>query len=462
MTRLLLSAGAAAMQGARRHRNALPSLDVLAPHLLLDERGQTITTGISSWANQGSAGGAAVQGTAANQPAQTTINGFACPNFDGTNDSLSTSGIASDYVTASEYEGFAVFRIASLAAGTPAAPTSWYSDRSIFQCASSASFGLVSSRYGGAVGRGSGGSWNRGLFLPAYNDGAQHVVAFRLVGGSLIYSIDGGPERTTASANISPITGVLNIGANFGGSALFAGPIACLFLRKTVLTTEERTQAIAYLATKYSVPIVGKQVDLAFSGDSIVLQDGSAQYRHEMWDLTGPDYGLRLTGALRPAAPSWPQNMVAAGNGYTVSSLRTLYTTSGLGTYWGADIHWVCIGTNDLANGADCATLRTRWLLLASDFRTFQPNALVVMSLIMPREEDTGGAVAKVAEWNADWAEPVMNECIALGNRMVLSTAMTLPGVTRPDGLHPADTVSNAQILGGGLASEYPDWRTAA
>lgn len=442
--------------------SGLASLDVLSPELLLDERGQTIATGVSSWANQGTAGGAATQGTGANQPAQTTINGHACPNFDGTNDSLTTTVPASDFATTTEYEILTVVKVDTLSGSVPAAASAWYNDRSIFQSATpgNAAIGLVSTRYGVAAGKGTS-PWDRSMVGPAYNDGLPHIVSQRYVGGNLITSIDGGPERSKAATTSTPLGGFLNIGVNYGGAAPFDGQIATLFARKTVLTTEERAAAIAYLANKYGVATSGKQVDVSCHGDSIVWQNGSAAYRQRLATVLGSTNGYRATGALRGVA-AYAQNMVTAGNGYTVSSLRTLHSTSGLGTLWGADIHWVCIGTNDLANGASCATLRTRWLLLASDFRTLQPNALVVMSLIMPREDDTGGAVAKVAEWNADWAEPVMDECIALGNRMVLSTAMTLPGITRTDGLHPDDTPTNANILGDGLAAEYPAWRAAA
>ena len=56
----------------------------------------TLNSGnISAWANKGSLGGTAAQGTAANQPAYTAaaLNGLPVARFDGTNDGLSTGNV---------------------------------------------------------------------------------------------------------------------------------------------------------------------------------------------------------------------------------------------------------------------------------------------------------------------------------------------------------------------------------
>lgn len=76
------------------------------------------------------------------------------------------------------------------------------------------------------------------------------AVFATLAGGALSVAANGGAYATTAVTDIDVMTGVLTLGAGFGGT-LFAGDVLEIHTRATAWTTEERADLYSYLKATY-------------------------------------------------------------------------------------------------------------------------------------------------------------------------------------------------------------------
>lgn len=222
--------------------------------LLLDERGLSVGTGYSAWADQSSGGTASwSQGTAANQPATgSTINGYPAPDFDGVNDRLTCAVNASVYATTTALEGFAIVQVDALGAGNDGTDGTPYVRPAFFSNQGGATLGLSVSASGVKF----------FVFDGAYKNtpfatiptGSAQLVAFRFVSGVIYVRVGAGTEQSTSGVGtISTLAVVQNMGCNYNASSFYDGKIASLRIRKTPLTAAERAQERAFLAYKYGV-----------------------------------------------------------------------------------------------------------------------------------------------------------------------------------------------------------------
>lgn len=439
----------------------LASLDVLAPELLLDERGLTVGTGYSAWANQGTAGGNATQGTAGKQPGTArTINGLAAPDFDGTDDSMLTSLAASAYMTTTQFEFAIVCQIDALPATAPPAANVWYNSPSVINTVTSSAFGLPLTQYG--IRSGTGNSpYAVGPYMPLYADGLPHLIQMRLVGGSVYMSIDNAEERTMSLGAATTLTAGIRLGANFADTAFANCAIATVFCRKTVLTATEREQVRDFLISKYAIEGTRKY-DFIWGGNSITIATSAAgaQWRGRVQSQAPALF--RATGRFSNAGVAFPQDMSVSASGATCPTLQALFGTVSGGTLIQGDIIPLLIGTNDIGvDAVSNATLSTRYLSLLGELNTRFPGKLVVAQKLLPRTDGGGVPGAQVADWNANFHDAMVASAQGLGYNVISDdTLSTLGGITYLDGLHPDFASTN--VIGDALAARVSVWAAAA
>lgn len=444
-----------ALQWFKRRRGgaaALVPLDDLTPSLLLDERGASI----SAWPNQGSAGGTADQATGANQPTLTTINGLAALDFDGTDDWQLTTAIASALVTTSALSGIVVMKPAAAPASTPVGDATWYNGVGVVACSSSSSFGITLTRDGVRFGR--GGTYSATFHAPLYVDSLPHVVRFRLESGAMAISVDGGRWRSTTAANVSPLTGGIRVGANFSAAQRYNGDIGTVMLKGAALTSQQWSDALAYLAAKYGV-ISTPCVDYMWIGDSITAHTLAtmAQWRGRVQSVAGNAY--RATGIRIGAGVAFAQDNAFAGGGQTTAALAADIAANGVSTRYKADVCPILLGTNDIAvDGVSNATLATRYGAMLDNLQSVMPGALYVCQKIMPRGD---GFNAQVTDWNDNYHATMVADAVTRGiNAISDDTFATLPGISYIDSVHPAAASGN--LMGDAITAKIPTWSALA
>ena len=216
--------------------------------LWLDERDQTIVSGaVSNWGDESGSGNNFIQATAAYRPAaDTNLNAWPAPRFDGVGKELYTTTPISGIIGASAYHVFAVCNPTSLPAPG----------------ANIANDAIVIMDYGGwwgmTMNTNGVSAWQRvaaqvsvGPIALAANDAC--LLEWSWDGATIRLRVNGGPTSTTAT-NLPPA--YTSWGAYLGwiNNSAFAGPIASVLVCNQYLSAADAGATRAYLSSKYGVP----------------------------------------------------------------------------------------------------------------------------------------------------------------------------------------------------------------
>lgn len=217
--------------------------------LWLDERQLVIATGYSSWTSN-AASVVFSQGTAANQPGTSaTINGYAAPDFDGTNDNMLSDVNASSIATTTAWEFAAVYQPDVLGAdagdGVPYTRTCLFSSvtGATIGCSITTS-GVKTFIYDGAY---------KNSPYAAISTGAASLITGRLESSTIYARVGAASEVSAAAGTITSLASQLRIGANYNATAFVDGKLASLVFTNAVLSAAERASLRSYLGAKYGV-----------------------------------------------------------------------------------------------------------------------------------------------------------------------------------------------------------------
>lgn len=429
--------------------------------LLLDERGQTV----SSWTNQGTAGGSFTQASAPSQPtAGATINGKPTLLGDGAASIMASSFNASACMTASEFEGFIVGYFPSLpsdyktVAGWDAAPA-------LLSTNGVKSFSAITALPGVSVGVGTTSPTST-PFGVLYQDSVARVLNFRLQGGTLYIRVDYDREMSISAPNIAGSLAVaLNLFANYAGTVFANAGLACVALTKTALSVGARSAVLGYLASKYATNTYGSQADQvvkykADAGDSITASglNGSA-WREDHWTRGGATW-LRPVGDIYGlAGHPYKQDISVAHGGWTTVDI-TSQLASGLikAGRVPCDIGLLMAGTNDMGvDGVDNPTLATRYGTLLDGWQAAAPGVPIYCQKLTLRDDSFD---AQILDFNANYLPTVISSAVGRGvNAFLDDTFFTTPSFQYDPAtgtLHP--TTAHTIDMGDRLFSKLCTW----
>lgn len=299
--------------------------------------------GVRRWGDQSGNNRDFDQTTSANRPTWGEIlaNGRPGLLFDGSNDVLTSSSALSTVMTASTCEMMIVFRVA--ASNTNLAVSPWTNDAII--CDESGYFGLFARSNATLYGF----IWDGAAktVTATYVPGTMHVVNLRHAGGTLYMSIDGGAETSTACGNVAVLTGNLALGLRAAVGAYLRGEVAEVLIWNVALTSQQRSDNISYLISKYTPTKTGCNwtPKLVLSGgrlDSIADLGGGNLLAASRSPTPAKVYGSSDSGA------SWSlyetvgtadvttiaEDPTTAGVAYMVDENSKVYKTTDYGDTW--------------------------------------------------------------------------------------------------------------------------------
>lgn len=222
--------------------------------LWLDQRDLVVTgLGYSDWGNQAGASVDFTQATDSFRPAaDTTINGFAAPNFDGADNRMDSTSLLSDISAADAFEFAMVYLPDTL--GADVADASAFDREAVFQSGSALSPRLVVSATTSGVKLTvfDGAAFDNTPYA-AISTGVASLITGRLDAGSLYVRVGADAEVSAAGGPQGDLTRILRIGANRNATAFCDGKLATIVWCNAVLSAAERASLRAYLAAKYGV-----------------------------------------------------------------------------------------------------------------------------------------------------------------------------------------------------------------
>jgi hypothetical protein len=430
-------------------------LDDLTPELLLDERGLTAASGFyPTWVNQGTAAGTITAGVGARPAEGSTINGLPAPSFDGDDDLMTAPGLGSAYATLTEFEGFLVVNLPSLRAeGSP-----HYESDCLIATSNPAPLIVYATPDGAFLGIGS--PWTtstRGAVL--YADSVPRIISFRMHDGNIYVRVDYDNETVIESGPCSTLASVFYLMCNYSTVFRTPGTMAMAFLKKAALTPIERSAALRFISQKYGTCSYVGAKEICFMGDSITAcsQPLGAQWRKRVSE----NYAARVDNIkfYRPsgfgagANLAFPEDRCWAGGGYTVATMRTSFTTFGLGVRYKPDIIAIMLGTNDIQAGSSAATLATAYAAMLVDINARIPGVKLVVQHLTPRGD---GSNSVVTSFNA-LIPGIVADAAALGMNIIEdSTFATLSGVAYMDEVHPA--LVSGDLIGDAMEPRTRIW----
>jgi hypothetical protein len=214
-----------------------------------DSIAQSDNTAVASWADSGSGGNTATQGTGANQPTLQTneINGLPVVRFDGSTDFLNSAASAS--LTATTL--FAVFKPSTVSGNAS-----------------------IRAAGNGSGGSGSGGlQWRLASGVPQFvkqavanvataSGAALSTTAFTIISASFAnnstyaFYRNGAADGSGSHGQTLTAGTATNIGYNSdGGGERLAGDLAELIVYSSVLSTGDRASVHSYLQDKYGITV---------------------------------------------------------------------------------------------------------------------------------------------------------------------------------------------------------------
>lgn len=282
------------------------------------------------------------QSTSSSRPlwGQSLANGQPGLLFDGSSHVLTSSATLANVITASTFEMLLAFRVE---VSNVSNANVWLNDAII--CDESGYWGLFARSTGVVYGfTWDGASKSIGLnFTP----GTLHVISLRHASGNLVMSINGGSESTVACGNTTTLTGALAIGNRASVGAKLRGHVAEVLIWNVALTSQQRSDNIAYLISKYTPTKTGYNwtPQLVLSGgrlDSIADLGGGNLLAASRSPTPAKVYGSSDSGAswsLYETVGTADLNTIAedqtnAGTAYMVDENSKVYKTTNYGDTW--------------------------------------------------------------------------------------------------------------------------------
>lgn len=404
--------------------------------LLRDETGQTIATGINSWANASVPATAAfAQATGSAQPSQVTFAGFPSASFNPAGlQFLASSSAISTFLSTTEEQGFGVIKFPAIAptSSNPRLQASFLSDTGGFWGISARdNSGTYEVTYfidsGGVV---------KQIVLPGVQLDTLLYLEWGRYNGSLMFRRDAQAAPPIIFCGATTTTGLAQIGTNFNQS-VYSRLVAGEFFVTTHLTAAEVQSARLYFQRKHGCTVRPPQSlgRVVACGDSITIGYNN---------LTG---GWRLDTEsilnMLGIACTWVgPYTIGGGNHRGVSGEKASGVTdlvSVLTTYQ-ADCAILAWGTNDIGNGDGPSATLTAIQARIVDALTagVRPNRIFVQSVVRATSGPYSAFGADYVTVNA--ALPSI--CTTFGVNFV-----DIDTPTTTDGVHPADGVTGYQVM---------------
>lgn len=212
-------------------------------------------------------------------------------------------------------------------------------------------------------------------------------------------AVNGNFTNTAFSSSLA-LSGDLYIGGVTGQAANYRqdGYTAEILIYKAALSDADFLIPLQYLATKYAVPFCTTRI--CAMGDSLTSGTGSSggnDYPHQLMALLGSGYYLLNLGVSGSATTTIEAQQGAAANAYFHADPTVI------------DIIW--IGTNDIAGGADAATISTNISTIHAARKTAHPTVKTVAVTIIDRTTFDAAKDAVRATLNTD----LVDNYVALG-----------------------------------------------
>ena len=212
----------------------------LGSSLWLWLRGDQYSAATGNWTDLGAGGRSLSQGTAANRPAATTLNGLAALDFDGTNDLLDSADLDASPLA----QAYTFFAVCKDDPGTDGS-------RTLVDTSSALSANRMTILQPANIAVVSGAT-----FVTGSNIGtAPHVLELVVNGASSKFRLDGGTEATgNAGANT---WGQVRVGSNSVGDAgtFWDGVIAEIVVASGELDAATRANVRRYLGRRYAITV---------------------------------------------------------------------------------------------------------------------------------------------------------------------------------------------------------------
>jgi len=211
-------------------------------------------TAYSDWGNQAQASGDFTQTTPSARPATgRTIAGYAAPDFDGTDDFMTTTAFPlSSCVSASAYHVFVVYLADAIATN------SFGFNNAGLVCDAGGFFWTSLRNIAGTL-TATCGHWDgaeKTISASGVATGSAQLLEFWFTGGTQRARVAAGATASGAAGNITTLTNQVRIGRNFAGaSSSHNGLIASVLMCNRALTAGEQTIIRAYLAARYGVTV---------------------------------------------------------------------------------------------------------------------------------------------------------------------------------------------------------------
>lgn len=221
--------------------------------LWLDERGLTTATGYSAWADQSAGAHTLSQGVGASQPAAgATINGYAAPDFDGTNDTLVSAAAANTFITTTAWHAWCVLQVDAISTND-ATPVN---NDAALGTSLNAAWGPFYFRDAGAAPKFSAWQYDGAYKTPTLIDipTGSPILLEASYDGTNIRARYLSTENAAVAGSISlGITGTVAMGRAQGAGTFLDGKIAAMIVCNAHQSASVIATVRAFLASKYGV-----------------------------------------------------------------------------------------------------------------------------------------------------------------------------------------------------------------
>ena len=183
------------------------------------------------------------QATAGSRPTITTINGKNALSFaQFASQSLATTGTVSTMLSASAYTVFAVINATTITSNAATANNAAWGDVNGVTGLYLKSGGPLALAYN-----------NANQVSTSITVGTPYVIVIQHGGGNISIETDTNTFTSTASGNVSPTGGAMQLGRGFGAAPYFIGALGEVLMYNTALTTADVNSNIIYLKQKWGI-----------------------------------------------------------------------------------------------------------------------------------------------------------------------------------------------------------------
>jgi hypothetical protein len=212
--------------------------------LWTDQRDQTLVSGVlSNWGDESGNANNLTQGTQANRPTMTTLNGWSAPSFNGS--SLFMGATTGGVLGLGGYHVFTVFSPSALAA-----PTGQVYNDTLLLGDTGTWYGLTVNT-SGVTGWHYNSSWLNTPYIPVLA-GYWYLVEWSYDGVNIRCRVSSGSPTSIASGGLGYNANPPYIGHG-GGTGYLQGTIASIIGCNQYLASNDAQAVRAYLSSKYGV-----------------------------------------------------------------------------------------------------------------------------------------------------------------------------------------------------------------